>query len=95
MTSLAGAILPHDLINMAASDAAVCGVWHIQKTKLFAILWNDHEKECIKGSGGEPERHDRKYQSLRAIGCIFLGGYCGVLRAKTSTVNKKYPNVHR
>jgi hypothetical protein len=44
---LAGAIPPHDCINMDASDAGVCGVWHSQK-KFFAIQWNDHEKECIR-----------------------------------------------
>jgi hypothetical protein len=45
MARLAGAISLHDCINMDASDAGVCGVWHSQK-KFFAIQWNDHEKEC-------------------------------------------------
>jgi hypothetical protein len=45
--SIARAIPPHDCINMDASDARVCGVWHSQK-KFFAIQWNDHEEECIR-----------------------------------------------
>ena len=47
MARLAGAIPPHDCINMDASDAGVCGVWHSQK-KFFAMQWDDHEKECIR-----------------------------------------------
>jgi hypothetical protein len=47
MARLAGAIPPHDCINMDASDAGVCGVWHSQK-KFFALQWNEHEKECIR-----------------------------------------------
>ena len=47
MARLAGAIPPHDRINMDASDAGVCGVWHSQK-KFFALQWNEHEKECIR-----------------------------------------------
>jgi hypothetical protein len=47
MIRLAGAIPPHDCINMDASDAGVYGVWHNQKS-FFAIQWNDHEKECIR-----------------------------------------------
>jgi hypothetical protein len=47
MARLAGAIPPHDCINMDASDAGVCGVWHSQK-KFFALQWNEHEKESIR-----------------------------------------------
>ncbi len=47
MARLAGAIPPHDCINMDTSDARVCGVWHSQK-KFFALQWNDGEKECIR-----------------------------------------------
>jgi hypothetical protein len=47
MARLAGAIPPHDRINMDASDAGVCGVWHSQK-KFFALQWNEHKKECIR-----------------------------------------------
>jgi hypothetical protein len=36
MARLAGAIPLHDCINMDASDAGVCGVWHSQK-KFFAL----------------------------------------------------------
>jgi hypothetical protein len=39
MARLAGAIPPHDWINMDASDAGVCAVWHSQK-KFFALQWN-------------------------------------------------------
>jgi hypothetical protein len=47
MARLAGAIPPHDCINMDASDAGVCGMWHSQK-KFFALQWDDHGKECIR-----------------------------------------------
>jgi hypothetical protein len=47
MARLAGAIPPHDFINMDASDAGVCGVWH-SKRRFFAIQWDDHEKELIR-----------------------------------------------
>jgi hypothetical protein len=40
MARLAGAIPLHDCINMAASDAGFCGVWHSQK-KFFAMQSND------------------------------------------------------
>jgi hypothetical protein len=43
MVRLAGAIPPHDYINMDASDAGVCGFRHIQK-KFFASQWNNHEE---------------------------------------------------
>ncbi len=42
MARLAGAIPPHDCINMDAPGAGVCRVWHSQKKR------NDHEKECIR-----------------------------------------------
>jgi hypothetical protein len=54
MARLAGAIPPHDCINMDASDASVCGVWHSQK-KFFALQWNDHEKDCIRRFKGRSD----------------------------------------
>ena len=47
MRRLAGAIEPHETINMDASDLGVCAVWHSQKL-YFAIEWNDEEKALIK-----------------------------------------------
>ncbi len=53
MARLAGAIPPHDCINMDASDARVCGGWHGQK-KFTAIRWNGHEKSAFGSSKRVP-----------------------------------------
>jgi hypothetical protein len=47
MARLAGAIPPHDSINMDASDLGVCGVWHTQRS-YFAVRWNQDEQERIE-----------------------------------------------
>jgi hypothetical protein len=47
MARLAGAIPPHDSINMDASDLGVCGVWHTQRS-YFAVRWSRDEQERIE-----------------------------------------------
>ncbi len=66
MARLAGAIPPHDCINMDASNAGVCGVWHSQK-KFFVSHWNGHDKECIRRF---KERSDRVF-SINYPSCYF------------------------
>jgi hypothetical protein len=72
MARLAGAIPPHDCINMDASDAGVCGVWHSQK-KFFALQWNELEKESIR-------RFKEKSESVFSINYReLLGAYFSVI----------------
>jgi hypothetical protein len=47
MACLAGAVPPHDSINMDASDLGVCGVCHAQRS-YFAVRWNQDEQERIE-----------------------------------------------
>jgi dissimilatory sulfite reductase (desulfoviridin) alpha/beta subunit len=47
MARLAGAVPPHDCIEMDASDLGVCGVWHTQRS-YFAVRWNQDEQERIE-----------------------------------------------
>ncbi len=72
MARLAGAIPTHDCINMDASDAGVCGVWHSQK-KFFALQWNELEKESIR-------RFKEKSESVFSINYReLLGAYFSVI----------------
>jgi hypothetical protein len=47
MAHQAGAIPPHDSINMDVSDLGVCGVWHTHQF-YFAVRWNQDEQERIE-----------------------------------------------
>lgn len=72
MARLAEAIPPHDHVNMDASDAGVCGVWHSQK-KFFAVQWNEDEKECIR------KFKDRSDMSFSINYRELLGAYFSVI----------------